>query len=513
MRLALAFAAVALLGAASAGPGALLPDGTYRYAIRIGGSQVGSSVIVVRHIGKTIEIDESANFAGRSVTSTRIVDATTFAAVSYDAEVNGQKLALTVTGSTAKLVGGKENASIVSPGGLPFVVNENMGAGFLTIAPLVLATGLQKFTLACLCGAYLAVPSQVTEATRGSLTIAMREQNLTLHYDPATGVLQELDLPAQDFSLVLQSHDAGMAAPHVTAPPTPRPLEPQNYVSRDVTIRADDGVKLAGTLTLPNSQAPFPAVLLIHGSGCIDRDETIGPNKVFAQLANHLSNAGYAVLRYDKRSCGKSGGTFAVRDRLIADARDALAFMRAQPDIGAKRLYVLGHSEGGELVPSIAIADMHLRGVVLLAPPALPLEKILLQQILRKVPPAQQAAARRKAQTLFAAIESGKAKSAEDRWLRSSFGFDPITLIARVPCPILIVQGTKDIQVLADDTPRLVAAAHAAHRDVTVAMLDGDDHLFIHLGPDEQSTGGEYFIPSDLDPKLFSSILQWLSAH
>jgi pimeloyl-ACP methyl ester carboxylesterase len=514
VRLALVVAAAALLGATGAPASSTLPDGTYRYAMRIGGSQIGNSVVVVRHVGRTIEIDENGNFAGRSLTSTRILDAQTYATTSYDAEADGKKLSLKVSGNAAKLESGTATATIVTPAGTPFVVNENMAAGFMTIAPLVLATGLAKFTLACLCGAFVAVPSQITTATRGSLTIAMHGQTVTLHYDPATNVLQELDLPVQNFSLVLLSHDATTAPPHASAPPAPLPLEPQNYTSRDVTLTANDGIKLAGTLTLPGTaSAPYPAVLLVHGSGCNDRDETIGPNKVFAQIANHLSNAGYAVLRYDKRSCGKSGGAFPLRDRLIADARDALAFVRAQPEIDAKRIYVLGHSEGGELVPSIAIADRHLRGIVLMAPPALPLERVLMQQLLRNVPPAQQATARRKAQALFAAIESGKAKTAEERWLRSSFGIDPTSLIARVPCPMLILQGTKDIQVLPADTPRLVAAARAARRDLTVVMLDGDDHLFIKLGPDEQSTGGEYFVPAYLDPKLFAAIIEWLAVH
>ena len=157
--------------------------------------------------------------------------------------------------------------------------------------------------------------------------------------------------------------------------------------------------KLAGTLTVPNAAAtPLPGFVLVHGSGCNDRDETIGPNKIFAQLANRLSNDGYAVLRYDKRSCGKSGGKFPVRDRLIADARDAIAYLRAQPGIDPKRIYVLGHSEGGELAPSIAIADGHLRGIVLLAPPALPLEQILKQQLLRNVSSADRAATEKQVQ-------------------------------------------------------------------------------------------------------------------
>ena len=512
MRLALVFAAAALLGVAAA-PSALLPDGTYRYAIQLGGSQIGNSVVVVRHIGRTVEIDESANVANHWFTITRILDAKTFATASYRAQVDGRKLSVAIAGNSATFESGSTNETIVTPSGVPFVVMENMAAGFLTVPPLVLRSGLQKFTIACVCTGFIAVPAQVTAATSGALTVAMRDQALTLHYDPATQVLQRLDVPAQKFAVILQSHDAGTAAPHASPPPTPLPLQRQNYTSRDVTITADDGVKLAGTLTLPASKPPFPTVLLIHGSGCIDRDETIGPNKIFAQIANELSNAGYAVMRYDKRSCGKSGGKFAVRDRLIADARDVLAFVRAQPEVDPKRLYVLGHSEGGELAPSIAIADKHLAGIVLMAPPALPLEKVLMQQLLRNVPAKRQAAARRKAQTMFADIASGKAKSSEARWLRSSFGIDPITLIARVPCPILVLQGTKDIQVLAADTPRLIDAARAAHRDVTVVMLDGDDHLFIKLPPNETSTGGEYFVPAYLDPRLFTAIEDWLRSH
>jgi dienelactone hydrolase len=210
---------------------------------------------------------------------------------------------------------------------------------------------------------------------------------------------------------------------------------------------------------------------------------------------------------------GKSGGEFPVRDRLIADARGAIAYLRAQPGIDPKRIYVLGHSEGGELAPSIAIADGHLRGIVLLAPPALPLEQILKQQLLRKVSSANRAAMEKQVQVQLDAIASGKKPSAESRWLQSSFGIDPVALIVQVPCPILILQGTKDFQVLPTDTPRLVQAAQNAHRDVTVVMLQGDDHLFINLPADEASTGGEYFTPSYLDPALFSAIETWLGTH
>ncbi|MFY9720386.1 MAG: alpha/beta fold hydrolase [Candidatus Cybelea sp.] len=265
------------------------------------------------------------------------------------------------------------------------------------------------------------------------------------------------------------------------------------------------------TLTTPQgAQVPVPGFVLVHGTGCDDRDETIGPNKVFAQLANRLSNDGYAVLRYDKRSCGQSGGSFPVRNRLIADARDAVAYLRSQPGVDPTRIYVLGHSEGGELVPSVAIQDGHLRGIVLLAPPALPLEQILMQQMLRNATGSDRIALAKEEKAELDAIAEGKKSGESARWLRSSLGVDPVALIARVPCPILIVQGTKDIQVLPSDTPRIVRAATATHRNLTVDMLQGDDHIFIKLPADETSTGGEYFTPSYLDSALFTAIEAWL---
>jgi hypothetical protein len=331
-------------------------------------------------------------------------------------------------------------------------------------------------------------------------------------YDPRTFVLKRLEVPAQKVVIALQSQSSHVARLNFVEP-TPLPLPPANYASRDVAIRADDGVTLAGTLAIPNAAAtPMPGFVFVHGSGCIDRDETIGPNKIFAQLANRLSNDGYAVLRYDKRSCGKSGGTFAPRNRLIADARDAVAFLRAYPGIDPHRIFVLGHSEGGELAPSIAIADGSLRGIVLMAPPALPLEQILVQQTLHFATPSNRARLEAREKRELANIESGKNSSFFATWLRSTFGIDPATLIARVPCPILILQGTKDFQVLAADTPRLVGAARAAHRDVTVAMLPDDDHLFLKLDPNKTSTLAEYFTPSYLDPALFAAIEAWLKS-
>lgn len=525
MRLALIAAAI-LLFAATAAPVAgtgVLPNGTYRYQMNIGGKPVGSSTIVVSRSGSEIEIGESAALLGQGLVSRRTLIAASFQTLSYGADARGKHFAVNLAGSRATLTVAGQSTKITAPAGAPFVVNDNMAAGFSLIPATLHVARAKGVTLACLCGGFVAVPAPVVQnsetparpqdvpARDASIAVSLQGMTATLWYDPETFVLQEFDLPSQALALKLASYDPAITTLAKPATPTPLPLPPAHYTSRDVAIKTDDGVTLRGTLTIPDDgQRPFSGFVLVHGSGCNDRDETIGPNKVFAQLANALSNDGYAVLRYDKRACGKSGGKFPLRQRLIADALDVIGFLRKQPGVDARRIYVLGHSEGGELAPSIAIADKHLRGIVLMAPPALPLEKILMQQALHYATPANRAEVAKKEQAEIHAIASGKTKGPGAAWLRSSFGVDPAKLIAKVPCPILILQGTKDFQVLPSDTPLLVNAAKAAHRDVTVVMLQDDDHLFIKIPADEDSSIGEYFTPSYLDPALFAAIESWL---
>jgi pimeloyl-ACP methyl ester carboxylesterase len=167
---------------------------------------------------------------------------------------------------------------------------------------------------------------------------------------------------------------AGLNMRPATAPPVP--YAPPSYADRaaytesDVTVGSDEWA-LPGTLTLPKGDGPFPALVLIHGSGPNDRDETIGPQKPFADLAAGLASRGVAVLRFDKRTkvygAKMAKADITVKDEVIDDAIAAVGTLRSNPHVERNRVFVLGHSLGGMLIPRIAAAEPSAAGFVVVA--------------------------------------------------------------------------------------------------------------------------------------------------
>jgi uncharacterized protein len=145
---------------------------------------------------------------------------------------------------------------------------------------------------------------------------------------------------------------------------------PRPYTNQDVSFNNDRGpVKLAGTLSVPNGQGPFPAVLLIAAAGPEGRDENAGGHLVFVVLADHLLRQGVAVLRYDKRGVGASTGDFdkATFDDLVSDAGAAFRYLKSRPEVDSRRAGVIGHSEGGSIGPAVAVIDKDVAFVVAMA--------------------------------------------------------------------------------------------------------------------------------------------------
>lgn len=287
---------------------------------------------------------------------------------------------------------------------------------------------------------------------------------------------------------------------------------------------------LPATLSLPQGAGPFPAVVLVHGSGPHDRDARIGPNAPFRDIAHGLAARGIAVLRYDKRSYAApeslAGGKLSLDGETTDDAVAAVALLAGHPDIDAQRIYVFGHSQGALLAPRIAARSGRVAGLVLLAPPARPVLDLLLEQ-LRAQPgsdtPDRRAAITRveaEVQRIRQAPPAGPADSdmvnllgvpAPAGYWRALDHTDAIAeLQALGPLPVLWLQGERDIQVTAADWQHWrQALAHDAA--ATLRAYPALNHLGIPgSGP---GNAAEYAQPGQVDAGLITDVAHWLQAQ
>ena len=226
-------------------------------------------------------------------------------------------------------------------------------------------------------------------------------------------------------------------------------------------------------MTLPKGAGPFPAVVLVHGSGPNDRDETIGPNKPFKDIAQGLASQGIAVLRYDKRTKVYPQEmaqlkNLTVKEEAIDDAAAAVEFLRGQPQIDPKKIFVVGHSLGGYLAPRIAQADSNIAGMIIMAGATRPLEDLMLEQTryIFESDGSMSAQDQLQISQLQQQVDAVKAltgqSSSGDAVLGApaSYWIDlknyrPADLARGLTMPLLIVQGERDYQVTMQDFQNL----------------------------------------------------------
>ena len=265
-------------------------------------------------------------------------------------------------------------------------------------------------------------------------------------------------------------------APASAAEPTlpwqpPAYADPEKFDEQDVTVGSGP-LAVPGTLSLPRQPGPRPAVVLLGGSGPGDRDETIGRNKPFKDLAWGLASRGVAVLRFDKvthahGSQVKAAPDFTVTDEYVPDAVAAIRLLRQHPAVDAGRVFVAGHSLGGTVAPRVAAAEPSVAGLVILAGGTQPLHWAMVRQIsyLASLNPQAAAASRpaieavtRQAQMVDSPGLSPSTPASElpagvpaPYWLDLR-GYDPAAAAAGLGKPMLILQGGRDYQAtVADD--------------------------------------------------------------
>lgn len=335
-------------------------------------------------------------------------------------------------------------------------------------------------------------------------------------------------------------------APGVSRPQEPTPPFP--YTTENVTYEnTKAGVKLAATLTVPPGAGPFPAVLLVAGSGPMNRDEAIFGHKPFLVLADYLSRMGIAVLRADKRGIGQSTGDYAkALDSDFAD--DALAgieFLKTRKEVNPKLIGIIGHSEGGIVAPRVAAASSDVAFIILMAAPGLPGDQVILSQsalILRAsgaddakvqenrsmqekiIAAAKQendpAVAEKKIREILRAslpkdvpaqAIDAQVKRAASPWFRDFLSYDPRPALSKVKCPVLAMAGSKDLQVAPVENLFAIRGALEAggNKATVIRMLPGLNHLFQAAKTGSPAEYGK--IEETFSPVAMKTIGDWIA--
>lgn len=311
---------------------------------------------------------------------------------------------------------------------------------------------------------------------------------------------------------------------NATAYQPPAYVDPDSFTERDVTVGSGKW-SLPGTLTMPKREGPFPAVVLVHGSGPNNRDESIGPNAPFKDLAWGLSAQGIAVLRYDKRTLVypfQIGGDITVWEETIDDAAAAVDLLLQTEGIDHDNIFVLGHSLGGLLIPRIAPVAPQARGFIILAGGTRPLEDALLEQSMYLasldgvITPEEQAMLDQLRAQVAKVKDPDLSPSTPKeelplgigaRYWLDLRGYDPAESARDISRPILVLQGERDFQVTMVDYQRLRDAL-SGMPNVTFKSYPDLNHLFI--AGTGKSTPSEYNLPGHISEEVVDDIASFV---
>ncbi|MEM7054262.1 MAG: alpha/beta fold hydrolase [Pseudomonadota bacterium] len=356
-------------------------------------------------------------------------------------------------------------------------------------------------------------PAQIETSDAGRLAVfrlnfANMPLDARIHVNPAEQV--------EGFRLV-PAATVQVAEPEVAQPS-------DEYSEQDLVVAGD----LPGVLTLPNAAGPFPLVILVHGSGPGDRDQTLGPNKPFRDLAHGLAEQGVASLRYDKRALVQPeafNGAYTVELEVLADVRAAVDQVQAMDSIHADQVYLAGLSLGGLLAPRIGQQRADLAGLILLAAPARNLEVMVPQQLrylfgldgeIDQTEATQLAVIDAQAALVadYADPESAQPGliGMPQSYLLDLRDYDPVAVAEMLNMPILILQGGRDYQVTVEDDFIRWQQAFADSERVELKQYSNLNHIFI--AGEGMATPSEYMnTASVVEPQVIDDIAAWIKAQ
>lgn len=339
-----------------------------------------------------------------------------------------------------------------------------------------------------------------------------------------------------------------------------RPQEPRApfpYREEEVSYnnKLEEGVTLAGTLTIPEGKGPFPAVILISGSGPQDRNEEMLGHKPFLVIADHFTRKGIAVLRFDDRGVGKSTGDFKTATSMdfATDVQAGIDFLKSRSEIAGDHIGLVGHSEGGLIAPIVAADNPDVDFIVMMAGPGVDGTEILMlqQQLLARAEGTSEKEIERSRKAsekiykelkasndlektkkelmkyvkeeLEALPEEEKAKLGDmdalarqqvevlsGPWFQFFLRYDPRENLKKVSCPVLAINGDKDLQVDAGQNIPVIEKALKAggNKKVTTKVLPGLNHLFQHSETGRSSEYGE--LEETFAPEALELMTNWI---
>jgi len=322
------------------------------------------------------------------------------------------------------------------------------------------------------------------------------------------------------------------------------PVKPYPYRDEDVTYENKiQHVTLAATITIPPGKGPFPGAVLITGSGPQDRDETLLGHKPFLVLSDYLTRHGIVVLRADDRGTGKSTGVFptATTADFATDTEAGIAYLKTRPEVDPHKIGLIGHSEGGVIAPMIAARNKDVAFIVMMAGTGVPGDQVLVAQGEaieiangKSKEEAEKEAA--KEREMVSLVETDKDQADLEKklrekmtgqvpeaqigmeieqltspWFRYFLTYDPATALRKVTCPVLVLNGSLDKQVLPDQNLPAIRKAleEGGNRHFEVDELQGLNHLF-----QTAKTGSplEYAqIEETISPVALEKIANWIN--